>query len=62
MERVAKLKGGLAILQPGGRTQVEAEESRSRIEDSVCAVKAAVESGGFVASGGSSLIHASKVL
>ena len=46
------------MLQPGGRTEVEANENRDRLEDAVCAVKAAIESGGFVAGGGSALVHA----
>ena len=46
------------MIQPGGRTEVEANESRDRIEDAVCAVKAAIDSGGFVAGGGSALLHA----
>lgn len=58
MERISLLKGGLVMIQPGGRTEVEANESRDRIEDAVCAVKAAIDSGGFVAGGGSALLHA----
>ena len=41
---------------------MESEESRARIEDAVCAVKASLENGGFVSGGGSALTHACKVL
>ena len=57
MERVAKLQGGLVVVQPGGRTQVEVEECRDRIEDALCAVKASLEEG-FVTGGGAALLHA----
>ena len=57
MARLQKLKGGLVFVQPGGRTQIEADESRDRIEDAVSAVKAALNSGGFVPGGGSALLH-----
>ena len=49
-------------MQPGGRTELESEESRDRIEDAVCAVKAALNQGGFVAGGGSALLKASLAL
>lgn len=60
--RLAKLKGGLAQITPGGRTEIEAQECRDRIEDAVCAARAACDQGGFVAGGGSALLHASKKL
>ena len=62
MLRIQKLKGGLVFLQPGGRTEIEAEECRDRIEDAVCAVKAALNQGGFLAGGGCALLNASHVL
>ena len=62
MARLQKLKAGLVFLQPGGRTEVEAEESRDRIEDAVCTVKAAINEGGFVAGGGTALLQASLAL
>lgn len=62
MARLQKLKAGLVFLQPGGKTEIEAEESRDRIEDAVCAVKAALNEGGFVAGGGSALLRASFAL
>lgn len=60
-ERISKLKGGLILVQPGGRTELEVSECRDRIEDAVCALQAAVKNG-FVVGGGAALIHASKVL
>lgn len=62
MVRLAKLKGGLASITPGGRTEIEAQECRDRIEDAVCAARASIECGGFVVGGGSALLHASKKL
>ena len=43
MERMAYLRGGLALVQPGGTSEFEANEQRDRIEDAVCAVKAAIQ-------------------
>ena len=60
-ERISKLKGGIRIIQPGGRTKVEFEECRDRIEDSVQAVRAAMEQG-YVPGGGMALVKASEVL
>jgi chaperonin GroEL len=60
-EQISKLKGGLIMIHPGGRTEFEASECRDRITDAVCAVQIALKSG-FVSGGGSALIHASKVL
>ena len=37
-ERISKLKGGLILVQPGGRTELEVSECRDRIEDAVCAL------------------------
>ena len=62
MARIQKLKAGLVFLQPGGRTEIEASESRDRIEDAVCTVKSAIKSGGFVPGGGAALLHASRIL
>ncbi len=60
-ERISKLKGGLIVIQPGGCTQVEMNECRDRIEDSLSAVRAAIESG-YLPGGGSALLHASNCL
>ncbi|HLU28654.1 MAG TPA: chaperonin GroEL [Glycomyces sp.] len=56
-ERLAKLSGGVAVIQVGAATEVELKERKHRIEDAVNATKAAVEEG-IVAGGGSALLHA----
>ncbi|QGK71466.1 chaperonin GroEL [Allosaccharopolyspora coralli] len=60
-ERLAKLAGGVAVIKVGAATETELKERKSRIEDAVAASKAAAEEGS-VPGGGSSLIHAAKVL
>ncbi|WP_031465476.1 chaperonin GroEL [Sciscionella sediminilitoris] len=60
-ERLAKLAGGIAVVRVGAATETELKERKHRIEDAVAATKAAVEEG-IVPGGGSSLIHAAKVL
>ena len=60
-ERISKLRGGLIVVQPGGATRVEHDESRDRLEDSICAVRAALKSG-YLPGGGSALLHVSKKL
>ncbi|MGW1676898.1 chaperonin GroEL [Saccharopolyspora sp. NPDC002376] len=60
-ERLAKLSGGVAVIKVGAATETELKERKSRIEDAVAAAKAAAEEGS-VPGGGSSLIHAAKVL
>lgn len=54
-ERHAKLSGGVAILKVGGATESEISEKKDRIDDAVCATKAAMEEG-YVAGGGVSYI------
>lgn len=60
-ERISKLRGGLILIQPGGRSELEVSECQDRIEDAVCAVHAAIKSG-FVVGGGAALLHASATL
>ncbi|WP_026931007.1 chaperonin GroEL [Glycomyces tenuis] len=60
-ERLAKLSGGVAVVQVGAATEVELKERKHRIEDAVNATKAAVEEG-IVAGGGAALLHAAAVL
>jgi chaperonin GroEL len=60
-ERLAKLSGGIAVIRVGAATETELKERKLRIEDAVAATKAAVEEG-IVPGGGSSLVHAAKVL
>src|SRR5699024_3430226 len=56
-ERLAKLAGGVAVIQVGAATEVELKERKHRIEDAVRNAKAAVEEG-IVAGGGVSLVQA----
>jgi chaperonin GroEL len=60
-ERLAKLAGGVAVIQVGAATEVELKERKHRIEDAVAATKAAVEEG-IVAGGGTALVSAGTVL
>ncbi|MGI8612934.1 MAG: chaperonin GroEL [Nocardioidaceae bacterium] len=60
-ERLAKLAGGVCVIQVGAATEVELKEKKHRIEDAVSATRAAIEEG-IVAGGGSALVHAASVL
>jgi chaperonin GroEL len=60
-ERLAKLAGGVAIIQVGGATEIEVKEKKDRVEDAMHATRAAVEEG-VVAGGGAALLYASRVL
>ena len=60
-ERLAKLAGGVAVIQVGAATETEMKESKMRIEDALAATRAAVEEG-IVPGGGIALLHASKDL
>ena len=56
-ERAAKLQGGIATLYIGANSEVELKEKKDRIEDALCATKAAIEEG-IVPGGGSAYIGA----
>ena len=56
---MGKFRGGLAIIKAGGRSEVEMNEQRDRIEDAVFAVQAAL-SEGVVPGGGAALLYASQ--
>ncbi len=56
-ERMAKLAGGVAVIQVGAATETELKEKKHRIEDALAATKAAVEEG-IVSGGGTALINA----
>ena len=56
-ERLAKLVGGVAIIQVGAATETEMKEKKARVEDAMHATKAAVE-GGIVPGGGVALLRA----
>lgn len=58
-ERLAKLAGGVAVIQVGAATEVEMKERKLRMEDALAATKAAVEEG-IVPGGGVSLLLVSK--
>lgn len=55
-ERLAKLSGGVAVIQVGAATETELKESKMRIEDALAATRAAVEEG-IVPGGGVALIN-----
>jgi chaperonin GroEL len=55
-ERLAKLAGGVAVIQVGAATETELKEKKHRIEDALAATKAAVEEG-IVAGGGAALLN-----
>ncbi len=56
-ERLAKLTGGVAVINVGAATEIEMKERKARIEDALAATRAAVEEG-IVAGGGVALIRA----
>ncbi|PKI53163.1 chaperonin 60 subunit beta 4, chloroplastic [Punica granatum] len=60
-ERIARLSGGVGILQVGAQTQVELKDKQLRIEDALNATKAAIEEGVVVGGGCSLLRLTSKV-
>ena len=60
-ERLAKLSGGVAVINVGAATEVEMKERKLRIEDALAATRAAVEEG-IVPGGGTALINASKAV
>ena len=55
-ERLAKLAGGVAVIQVGAATEVEMKDKKLRVEDALSATKAAVEEG-IVAGGGTAYIN-----
>ena len=60
-ERASKLQGGIATLYVGANSEVELKEKKDRVEDAVCATKAAIEEG-IVAGGGSVYVQALCIL
>jgi chaperonin GroEL len=60
-ERLAKLSGGVAVINVGAATETELKEKKHRIEDALSATKAAVEEG-MIPGGGASLVHAIKTI
>jgi chaperonin GroEL len=60
-ERLAKLVGGVAVVQVGAATEVEMKEKKARVEDALHATRAAVEEG-IVPGGGVALLRSSRGL
>jgi chaperonin GroEL len=60
-ERLAKLAGGVAVINVGAATETEMKEKKARVEDALHATRAAVEEG-IVPGGGTALLRAQKAL
>lgn len=60
-ERLAKLSGGVAVLYVGANSEVEMKEKKDRVDDALCATRAAMEEG-VVAGGGTTYIRALSAL
>src|SRR5213079_1986282 len=60
-ERLAKLAGGVAVINVGAATETEMKEKKARVEDALHATRAAVEEG-IVAGGGVAYLRTQKVL
>ena len=60
-ERLAKLSGGVAVLYVGAPSEVEMKEKKDRVDDALCATRAAIEEG-IVAGGGVAYIRATTAL
>ncbi len=56
-ERLAKMAGGVAVLYVGANSEVEMKEKKDRVDDALCATRAAIEEG-VVAGGGTTYIRA----
>jgi len=61
MERLAKLSGGVAVLNVGAATEAEMKEKKDRVEDALASVRAAAEEG-VLPGGGTSLVRAQAVI
>ena len=60
-ERLAKMSGGVAVLYVGANSEVEMKEKKDRVDDALCATRAAIEEG-VVAGGGTTYIRALSAL
>src|SRR5574344_1379340 len=60
-ERLAKLSGGVAVLYVGAASEVEMKEKKDRVDDALCATRAAIEEG-IIPGGGVAYIRASEEL
>ena len=60
-ERLAKLAGGVAVLYVGANSEIEMKEKKDRVDDALCATRAAMEEG-VVVGGGTTYIRAQEEL
>ena len=60
-ERLAKLAGGVAVIYVGANSEVEMKEKKDRVDDALCATRAAIEEG-VVAGGGVTYVRALEAL
>merc|ERR1712136_291401 len=60
-ERMARLASGVAVLKIGGSSEVEMNEKKDRVNDALCATRAAIEEG-IVPGGGTALLRCLNVL
>ena len=60
-ERMARLASGVAVLKVGGSSEVEMNEKKDRVNDALCATRAAIEEG-IVPGGGTALLRCLPVL
>ena len=60
-KRLARLAGKVAIVKVGANSEVELKEKRDRVEDAICATKAAIKEG-IVLGGGIALLNAAQIL
>jgi len=60
-KRIAKMTGGVAVIRVGAATEIELNEKKDRIEDALCATRAATQDG-IVAGGGSALLRCASKL
>jgi chaperonin GroEL len=60
-KRLAKLKAKVAVIKVGANSEIELKEKLDRVEDAICATKAAIKEG-IVPGGGIALLNASKTL
>ena len=60
-QRLARLSAKVAVVKVGANSDIELKEKQDRIEDAICATKAAIKEG-IVSGGGIALLNASKVL
>jgi chaperonin GroEL len=60
-KRLAKLKAKMAVVKVGANSDIELKEKRDRVEDAICATKAAIKEG-IVPGGGIALLNAAQAL